>query len=374
MSSEHRLDPSWTFLNHGSFGSTPRPLLDLQTRWREEMEAQPVLFLHRRLPGLLDEQRAVVAPFLGADPEGLAFVRNATTGVAVVLNSLDLQPGDEILLTDHGYGAVQRAVEHLCRRSGARLVVARVPFPIEGPEAVEEAVKRGLSERTRLCIVDWITSPTALVFPVEALVSLCRARGVPVLVDGAHTPGQVEVDLAGLGADFYTGNLHKWLCAPKGTAVFWAAARWRKGMHHPVVSHGLGLGLHAELDWTGTDDPTGWLCASEAIRLHLASGGAALREAHSRLLCEARALLCERLGLEPPAPKLMLAAMLTLPLPGRTEADFVAVQAAIHAARVEVPVIPWGGGLWFRVSAFSAYNRLEDYGRLVEVIAGLRKV
>ncbi len=373
MSGDRLLDPSWTFLNHGSFGSTPRPLLELQSRWREEMEAQPVLFLHRRLPGLLDEQRAVVAPFLGADAEGLAFVRNATTGVAVVLSSLELQPGDEILLTDHGYGAVARAVEHLARRSGARVVVAPVPFPIEGPDAVQEALARGLSPRTRLCILDWITSPTALVFPVHELVALCRAQGVPVLVDGAHTPGQVEVDLAGLGADFYTGNLHKWLCAPKGTAVLWGAPRWRRSLHHPIVSHGLGLGLHAELDWTGTDDPTGWLCSAEAIRLHRAAGGTALREAHQRLRSEAGALLCERLGLAAPAPESMLAAMLTLPLPGKTEADFVPVQAAIHQARVEVPVIPWGGRLWFRISAYSTYNRLEEYGRLAEVLADLQK-
>lgn len=373
MSEQRLLDPSWTFLNHGSFGSTPRALLDLQATWREQMEAQPVLFLHRRLPALLDEQRAAIAPFLGADPAGLAFVRNATTGVAVVLNSLELQPGDEILLTDHGYGAVARAVEHLCRRSGAHVVTVPVPFPIEGPAPVVQAIAAGLSPRTRLCIVDWITSPTALVFPVAEITALCRERGVPVLVDGAHTPGQVPVDLAALGADYYTGNLHKWLCAPKGTAVFWAAPRWRRAIHHPVVSHGLGLGLHAELDWTGTDDPTGWLCAAAAVALHREAGEASLRAAHHRLLCEARALLCERLDLSAPAPQSLLAAMVTLPLPGRTEADFVEVQAALHTQRVEVPVIPWGGRLWFRISAYATYNRIEQYERLALVLAAILK-
>lgn len=365
----HRLDPSWTFLNHGSFGSTPAELLEEQARWREEMEAQPVLFLARRLPELLHQQRAALAPFLGADPEGLAFVRNATTGVAVVLHSLELQAGDELILTDHGYGAVARAAEHIARRTGARLRTVAVPFPLEDAELVVRAIAEAIGPRTRLCILDWITSPTGLVLPVAEVGRLCRASGVPLLVDGAHTPGHVAVDLAALGADFYTGNLHKWLCAPKGSAVLWAAEPWRARLHHPVVSHGYRLGLHAELDWTGTDDPTGWLCAARAVELHEQAGGEAFRAAHHALLLQARALLVDLLGLRAPAPEELLGALCTLPLPGLAESDVALVQARVHEERVEVPIIPWGGRLWFRVSAFAAYNRLEQYQRLAEVLA-----
>jgi len=365
---EHLLDPTWTFLNHGSFGSTPRQLLDLQSRWREELEAQPVEFLARRLPGLLDEQRAAVGPFLGADPEGLAFVRNATSGVATVLHSLDLAAGDELVTTSHRYDAVANALMDRARRQGARVVEVPLPFPIEDPQGVVEAVAQALGPRTRLLVVDWITSPTALVLPVAALAALARARGVPILVDGAHSPGQVDVDLASLGADFYTGNLHKWLCAPKGTAVLWAGPEWRGRLHSPVVSHGLGQGLHAELDWAGTDDPTGWLCAAAAIQLHRDLGGASFRARNHDLAVAGRDRLCSRLDLAPPAPDAMLGAMATLPLPAEPS-RMPELAAALRDARVEAPLIPWGGRLWVRISAFSTYNSVEQYDRLGDVLA-----
>ena len=365
---DHLLDPSWTFLNHGSFGSTPRSLLDLQGRWREEMEAQPVEFLARRLPGLIEEERQAVARFLGADPEGLAFARNATSAVAAVLQSLDLQPGDELLTTDHRYQAVANALSHQAATRGVRLVEAPVPFPLQDPAQVTAALAAAITPRTRLVVVDWITSPTALVLPVAEVAALCRARGVPLLVDGAHSPGHVTVDIQALGADFYTGNLHKWLCAPKGTAVLWAAAPWRNRVHHPVPSHGWGQGLHVEFDWTGTDDPTGWLCSAAAVQLHRDLGGATFRAANHELVLAGRDRLAGRLDLVPPAPDSMLGCMASLPLPA-APADLPRLIEALHAERIEVPLLAWGGRAWVRISAFRTYNHLEQYDRLGDALA-----
>lgn len=366
---DHLLDPAWTYLNHGSFGSTPRQLLDAQRALIDEMERQPVAFLHRQLRPRLLAQKQALAPFLGADVEGLSFVTNATTGVAAVLHSLaeTLREGDELLTTDHRYGAVGNAMLATARRTGARVVEAALPYPITSPDQVVDAVAAAITPRTRLLVVDWITSPTALVLPVAELCALARDRGVPVLVDGAHTPGQVEVDLARVQPDFYTGNLHKWLCAPKGSAVLWVAEPWRGRVQHPVPSHGLGQGLAAEFDWAGTFDPTAWLCSTAALAHHDAQGGAAFRAANHQLLVRAGALLRERLDLPRHAPDAMRGAMLTLPLPWPTTAH-ARVQDALHAARFEVPVVTWGERLWFRISAMSAYNHLDQYDRLARTL------
>ncbi len=372
MTNDHLLDPSWTYLNHGSFGATPAPLLALQATLRRQMEAHPVAFLHRDLWARIDTQRTAAAAFLGADPEGMGFVRNATTGVALVLHSLEpeLRPGDQLLTTDHRYGAVGNALTACAARTGAEVVEAPLPFPIAGAGDVLDAIARRLTPRTRLLVVDWITSPTALVLPVQDLVALAHEHGVPVLVDGAHSPGQVDVDLLATGADFYAGNLHKWLCAPKGCAVFWAAPSWRDRLHHPIASHGYGLGLHAELDWTGTDDPTAWLCTAAAIERHEALGGRAHRHANHALLLAAEALLRQRLGARRHAPPDMLGSMATLPLPW-PEDQRRAVEEALRRARFEVPVVPWSDRLWLRISAMSTYNSLAQYEALADHLAHL---
>lgn len=367
---EHLLDPTWTFLNHGSFGSTPRPLLELQTRLRAEMEAQPVAFLDRQLFGRLRPELAAAADLLGADPAGLAFVRNATTAVAVALHSLALEAGDQLVTTTHRYDAVANALRHFADRASAQVVEAALPFPLPGPQAVLDAIDAAIGPRTRLVLVDWITSPTALVLPVADIVALCRARGVPVMIDGAHSPGHVDVDLGALAPDLYTGNLHKWLCAPKGTAVMWASAAWRDRLHHPIVSHGYGLGLQAELLWTGTDDPTGWLCTSAAVQRHRDLGGPAFRAANHELVLAARDRLASRLDLSAPAPDDMVGSMATLPLPLPFD-DRQRLLDGLRGARIEVPVIPWGDRLWLRLSAFSSYNHIEQYDHLGDVLADL---
>src|SRR5262245_23236209 len=232
------LDPEIAYLNHGSFGATPREVLAEQQRLRERMEREPVLFLARELQTRIDEARAALAPFLGARNEDLVFIPNATTAVNAVLRSLAFQPGDEILVTNHGYNACRNAVEYVAQRSGARAVVAHVPFPLRSPDEVVETVLAAVTPRTKLALVDHVTSPTGILFPVEQLIVELRERGVPVLVDGAHAPGMVPLDLNALGADYYTGNLHKWVCAPKGAAFLWVRPERQQPIRPVVISHG----------------------------------------------------------------------------------------------------------------------------------------
>ncbi len=365
------LDPDWTFLNHGSFGATPRAVQAERRRWLDRMEAQPVRFLARELPGLIAAARAELAPFFGTDAAGLAFVPNATTGIAAVLASAGLGPGDRILTTDHRYQAVHEALAATVGAAGVEaLPLARVGH--RDPAAVVAALRQRLATgpRPALLVVSWITSPTAIVLPVAALVAEARAAGVPVLVDGAHAPGQVDIALDTLGADYFVGNLHKWLCAPKGCALLWVAPAHRDRVHAPAVSHGRGQGLHAEFDWPGTFDPSPWLAAPAALRQHEAWGGAALRAAHRALAQDGLAqLLSAGVRAEavvvPGSPMAGAMATVRLPLPA---AAAPRLMAALHAHRIEVPVLGWWSDCFLRISAFAAHNRPEDVARLCAVL------
>lgn len=388
------LDASVAFLNHGSFGACPAPVLEAQRALRERLEREPVQFFVRDLEPLLDAARETLGGFVGADPEDLAFLSNATTGVNTVLRSLDLGPGDEILTTNHAYNACRNAAAAAAARSGARLAVAEVPFPIEGPERVVETVLARVTPRTRLALLDHVTSPTALLFPIERLAAELAARGVDLLVDGAHAPGMIPLDVAALGragAAYYTGNCHKWLCAPKGAAFLWVR-RDRQGLVRPLsVSHGANSPrtdrsrFLLEFDWTGTDDPTAWLCVPEAIRFLgglLPGGWNALREANRALALSARRTLCETLGVPPPCPEEMLGSMATIPLPetfpsperpARTPVEIDPLQEFLLARhRIEVPVWTWPAepSRILRVSA-QAYNAPEEYARLAAALAGI---
>jgi isopenicillin-N epimerase len=261
------LEREVAYLNHGSFGACPDPVLEAQRVWRERMEAQPVRFLGRELERHLDEARQRVAVFLKADPEGIAFVPNATAGVSTVLASLRFEPGDELLASDHEYNATLNALRAAAARDGARVVIVRIPFPIRDPSEALEAYLQAVTPRTRFALVSQVTSPTALVLPVAAIVRELDRRGVDTLVDGAHAPGMVDLDLGALGAAYWTGNGHKWLCAPKGSGLLHVRADLRDRIHPLVVSHGANDDrpdrprFRAEFDWPGTADPTpSWRC------------------------------------------------------------------------------------------------------------------
>lgn len=367
------LDPAVTFLNHGSFGATPRTVLERQRHWQREMEAEPVHLLGRRLPGLLAEVRARTAAWLGADPEGLVLVPNATTGVNAVLRSLPWSPGDEILCSDQSYNAVLQSVRWLADRFGVRLVKATLPFPVAEPAALLAAWAAGITPRTRLLLVDHVTSPTAVVQPIEALRDLARAHGLPILVDGAHGPGLLPLDLRALDVDFYTGNLHKWAFAAKGAAILQVGAAWRDRVHPVTISHAYRVDWRAEFDWMGTFDPSAWLTIPEALAFHDALPG--IREANTELAWQGARLVADALGVALPVPHRpdLHASMVAMDTGDRHAGDFAGLQgrtARLYEAHaIEVPFTGYDERVLLRVSA-QVYNRLEDYAKLAEVLRG----
>jgi isopenicillin-N epimerase len=379
------LDPTVAFLNHGSFGACPRFVLDAQDRWRARLEAEPVRFMVRELEPGLDAARAAVGRFVGADPDDVAFVPNATTGVNTVVRSLDLSPGDELLTTNHVYNACRNVLHSAAERSGARVVVAAVPFPLKSADEVVDAVLANVTPRTRLALLDHVTSPTGLVFPVERIVAELSRRGVDSLVDGAHAPGMLPLDLKALGAAYYTGNFHKWTCAPKGAAMLWVRRDLQPRVRPLVTSHGANsprkdrTRFRLEFDWGGTDDPTPYLCVPDAIRFlgGLLPGGWPALMAHNRRTALAmRTRLAARLGVELPCPDDMIGTLAALPLPDAPTVDAApsAYQTALQTAlverhRVQVPIVVWPAAprRLVRISA-QVYNHVGEYDRLADAL------
>jgi isopenicillin-N epimerase len=364
------LDPTVAFLNHGSYGACPTEVLAVQREWRDRLEAQPVKFLSRELDGNLADVRRAVGAFVGADPDDLGLIVNATGGVNAVVRSLAFEPGDEILTTDHEYNAILNVARHVAARDGARVVVARLPFPAVSDDDVVERIVTAATVRTRLAIISHVTSPTALVFPIARIVSALADRGIDTLVDGAHAPGMVRLDLDALGAAYYAANLHKWVCAPKGSA-FLHVRRDRQAAVRPVtISHGANAPetrrprFRNEFDWQGTQDPTAWLAVPAALDFvgGLVDGGwpAVMARTHA-MAVEAGRVVAEVLGMAAyvdPAtllsPEAMIGSMVALPMPldgplgGPGSADQSSpleadpLQTAIYDRfAVEVPIGPW---------------------------------
>jgi isopenicillin-N epimerase len=388
MSSPHArhwtLDPSIEFLNHGSFGACPRAVLEAQAELRAEMERRPVEFLARRLPALIDAAREKLAAFVGADPDGLVPVVNATTGVNTVLRSLDLAPGDELVVTDHAYNACRNALVAVAHDTGAVAVVARVPFPLRSSDEVVEAVLAAVTPRTKLALIDHVTSPTGLVFPVEALLARLAERGIDALVDGAHAPGMIALDLRRLAAPYYVGNCHKWLCAPKSAGFLWARADRRGSLRPLVTSHGANTHrpgrsrLHDMFDWTGTEDPTAFLCvpaAIDALGGMLPGGWPAVMEHNRALALAARRILIDALSIEAPSPEAMLGSLATVPLPDAPHAatpelfGLDPLHAALLGRHIEVPIVLWPAPprRFVRVSA-QLYNDEAQYHELAAAL------
>jgi isopenicillin-N epimerase len=360
------LDPDFITVNHGSFGATPDCVLAEQDAWRRRMEAQPTRFMGLVLPDALRRAADRLGAFLGARGEDIAFVDNATGGCNAVLRSLALRPGDEVLVLDHGYGAVRNTVRYVTERAGARMTEAAIPFPDVTMDGLVDAVATALTPLTRLAVIDHITSGSALIMPVERIIATCHSAGVPVLIDGAHGPGHIALDLGVLGADWYTGNCHKWLCAPKGCAFLWTATAHQTDTHPTTISHGFGKGYLEEFDWTGTRDPTAFLAIEVALDFHEQLGGAALRQRNIDLAAEAASLLARRLNSET-ISGYRNGAMRLVRLNGAPDLA-KAVRARLLQAGTDAPVHAIGGALWLRLSAF-AYNELEDYARLADIVA-----
>lgn len=370
------LDPGVLYLNHGSFGACPTAVLEAQAMLRREMEREPVDFLDGSLPARLDGARQVLAQFVGAEATDLVFVHNATTAVNAVLRSLRFGPEDEVLLTSHTYAACRKTIEFVAAGTGVRPVIVALPFPLRSEEEIVEAVLARVSDRTRLALLDHVTSPTALILPIARLVSELRARGIETLVDGAHAPGMVPLALSDLGAAYYTGNAHKWLCAPKGAAFLHVRRDRQQDLHPTVISHGYPSGFRAEFDWIGTVDPTPWLTVPEAVRYMgglLRGGWDELMARNRALALEARAVLLESIDLEAPCPESLIGSMASLILPAPT-ANAPAAHLdckALHDWFRERGVETWLHEQPRRVLRISAqlYNDLSQYrelGRLLK--------
>lgn len=395
MPSEHArhwmLDPSVDFLNHGSFGATPVPVLETQREWRDRLEAEPVRFMVETLAPAMERARAALGAFLGAEADDLAFVTNATSGCNAVLRSLHFAAGDELLTTDHAYNAVKNAMQYVADRDGARLVVAEVPFPLDGAHAAFERILAAVTPHTRLAVIDHVTSATAMVLPVRELVAALQERGVETLVDGAHAPGMLALDVPAIGAEYYTGNLHKWVCAPKGAGFLWVRPDRQAAIRPLAISHGANLPLtdrsrfRLEFDWQGTADPTAWLSVPMALEFGdslLPGGWSALRARNRELALAGRDLLCGVTRQPAPVPDEMIGSMASVPLDWEAAPASVQgvdlygdrVHGALLDAGIQVMVTPWPqrpeGRRWRRLVRISAaaYNDLDQMTRLAATL------
>lgn len=368
------LESTVAHLNHGSFGAVPVPVLEEQQSWRDRMEVNPARFFNRELPGALDQARAEVAAFLRAEPEDIAFVTNATTAVSTVLASIPLGAQDAVLLTDHSYGAVRIAAQRWTERAGARLDVVHLELA-DDDTAWAAAVLAAVTPSTRLVLLDHVTSPTARRLPLVELVPALRERGVAVFVDGAHAPGMLDVDVTALGADFWTGNLHKWAFAPRGTAVLHVAAPQRARVLPLVASWREAEGFPGAFSDTGTSDLTAWLSAPRALRVLQHLGLDRLRRHNVALAVAGQREVAAALGVDPTAlPRDPAVSMQLVPLPAGVATDTRSADALQdrigESAAVEVGVTSWAGRGFVRLSA-QAYNAPADYARLAADLPAL---
>ncbi len=382
------LDEDVVFLNHGSFGATPRPVFEAYQAWQREMERQPVAFLQRRSDDLLDAARAELGRFLNAAGDDLVFVPNATTGLNVFARSLRLEAGDEVLTTDHEYGALNLTWEHVCAKVGARYVHQPIPLPVTTPEALADAFWEGVTPRTRVVFLSHITSPTALTFPVAEICRRAREAGILSVVDGAHVPGQRPLDLAADGADVYAGNCHKWLCAPKGSAFLHVRPEHHEYVEATTVSWGWGEGglrFGSEVprsrfvrrnQWQGTRDLAAFLAVPNAIAFQEEHRWEAVRARCQALARQARERIGALTGLPPISPDGPIGAtddpwfaqMVAVPIP---PVDAATVHRRLYDEfQVEVPLTGHDGQQMVRVSV-QGYNTAADIDRLLEGLAAL---
>ncbi len=372
------LEEDRVFLNHGSFGATPTAIREEQRKWQDLMENEPVRFFEDLMPGILQTTREKLASFLSCDADDLALVENATSGVNTVLRSLQFAPGDEILVPDHAYQACRNTIDFVAQRWGAKVVTVNIPFPINDPQQAVDAIMGGVTDQTRLAMIDTVTSPTGLLMPFEQLVSMLEGRGVEVMLDAAHGIGMVPLNLNELGASYTTSNCHKWLCAPKGSAFLHVRKDKQAAIHPLTISHGMTFPLgdttrfRHEFDWTGTRDMSAH-CALPAAIDHLADvvegGWPSIMEHNHELALQGRDILCEALGLEKPCPDEMIACIATLILPSENKSGGIPLHEPdpLHVILsekygIQIPVWSWPSpqGRFIRISA-QLYNSEEEY-------------
>jgi isopenicillin-N epimerase len=368
-----QLAPDLIHLNHGSYGAVPREVQAEQDRWRALIEADATSFFQDVYPAEIRRMAGLAATQFGGAGEDWVFCENATAAVNSVLASFPLKAGDEILTTSHAYGAVTKAMRLWADRRGATLQIAQLPSFLECDDQVLDLVIAAFTPRTRLLVIDHITSPTAVIFPVERLARAAREQGIAVLIDGAHAPGQIPLNVPAIGADWYTGNAHKWFFAPKGCGLLWTHPARQEITRPAVLSHGTEQGYTQAFDWIGTRDATPWLSFEAACRAHQMLGGAGLTARSRALAAEAAEMLADSLSARISAPSSMRGAMASLcldPLRGDPEAARV-LRLALRKGGIVAPVSAFGGGLWIRISA-QIYNEIGDYRRCAKALVELR--
>jgi isopenicillin-N epimerase len=365
-----------TFLNHGSYGACPRPVFERYQAWQLELEQQPVEFIGRRRVDLLREARTGLASYLNADPDEIVYASNVTHALNIAARSLPLTDGDEILTADHEYGALERTWKFVCQKTGARTVVQPLPNPLDDPDDVVEAVWAGVTPRTKVLFLSHITSPTAIILPIEKLIARARAAGIWTVIDGAHAPGQIPLDLHAMGVDFYGGNCHKWLCSPKGAGFLYARREVQHLLEPVVISWGWeardpsGSKFIDEHEFQGTRDFAAALAVPDAIRFQAEHDWPRIREECHELAALAREQIAELTGLPPftPDSPAWYAQMATIPLP---PGDEISLKRRLYDEyQIEIPILVWQGQRFVRISA-QGYNTRADVNRLTDALAAI---
>jgi isopenicillin-N epimerase len=385
LAEQFLLDPDVIFLNHGSYGACPKPVFEDYQRWQLALERQPVQFLnsHRDLGGNLRSMREAMAREFGTTPDNIAAVTNATSGLNIVAQSLPLRPGDEILTTDHEYSALEKTWAYVTRKTGARVVIVEVPLPLTSAKAFHDAIVAGMTERTRVLFLSHITSPTALLFPIESLIAEARRRGIYSVIDGAHTPGHIPLALDAMGADFYSGNCHKWLMSPKGSAFLYVRPEHQALIDPLVISHGWTadnkepgvrgpFGNSAfvdEIEMQGTRDPAAWLAVPAAIAFRRQHDWWSVAAECRRLAQETASRLRQLTGLAPlSSPEFSAPQMVSMPIPA---CDVTAIKELLLSRyHIEIPVLVWRGHHIVRLSC-QGYNRRAQMDVLIDALTEL---
>jgi isopenicillin-N epimerase len=378
------LDPNIVFLNHGSFGATPVEVLEKQSEYRKLMEHEPVYYFMELMPELYDKSKRSLSKFLGANQDDLVFVQNTTTGVNQVLNSFPAMPGDEWLVSSHAYGACRNAMEHYATKNNIRLQVAEIPFPFENDEDILRAIEEKINKNTRLALIDHISSATGFIFPVKKIIELLHSKGVKVLLDGAHAPGMIDVNIPETGADFYIGNCHKWLCAPKGSAFMYVKEEYRDMIKPLVISHFNDTDLHGKSHWSnqfmwdGTHDFSQYFCVMEAIEFMNSihpEGWKGIMKHNHRLAWKAACMISEKTGFDLPVSEKYIGSMVTIPVPDGEEGfpkfneNPPLKRKLLEKYLIQIPVFtfPDAPQQWIRIST-QLYNSFEQYEYLGECL------